>query len=189
MMRIGILAVQGAFVEHQHALEQCGASSFLIRQSRDLQTDMDALILPGGESTTMEKLLPDLHLFAPILAQIQAGLPVWGTCAGLILLAQNVIDGQVCFGTMHITAKRNAYGRQLGSFQTTATWRGLGPIPMVFIRAPYIESTEDTVTPLAYVDKKLVAAREGNQLVTAFHPELTTDLQVHQYFLQMVQSK
>ena len=155
MAAIGILALQGAFAEHAAMLDRLGAEHFEIRQRRDLERSMDGLILPGGESTAMKKLLDALDLFHPLQSRIQEGLPVFGTCAGLILLAQQVEGGTPCFGTMDITARRNAYGRQLGSF-------------------------------FAQVDGRIVAARLGNQLAAAFHPELSDDLSVHRYFLNML---
>ena len=137
-MAIGILALQGAFAEHETMLDRLGAAWFEIRQKRDLEKPLDGLILPGGESTVMGKLLRDLDLFETLQEKIRAGLPVYGTCAGLILLADQVEGGIPCFATMDLTAKRNAYGRQLGSFHTVAQMEGVGEIPMTFIRAPYI---------------------------------------------------
>ena len=134
----------------------------------------------------MGKLLRDLDLYEPLRAKIQGGLPVYGTCAGLILLAETVDGGVPCFATMDIAVKRNAYGRQLGSFYTEAEFQGLGKIPMTFIRAPYIAAAGPKAQVLAEVDGRIVAARQGNQLVTAFHPELSDDLSVHQYFLDML---
>ena len=128
----------------------------------------------------------ECDLYEPILENIKEGLPVYGTCAGLILLAEKVEDGKPALGTMNIKAKRNAYGRQLGSFYTEAEFKGIGKIPMTFIRAPYIAEVYEGAEVLAEVDGKVVAARQGNQLVTAFHPELNEDLSVHQYFLDMV---
>ena len=167
-------------------LEKLGADWFEIRQPRDLDRPFDGLILPGGESTTMGKLLRDLDLYEPLRAKIQGGLPVYGTCAGLILLAETVDGGVPCFATMDIAVKRNAYGRQLGSFYTEADFQGLGKVPMTFIRAPYIAAAGPKAQVLAEVDGHIVAARQGNQLVTAFHPELSDDLSVHQYFLNML---
>ena len=184
-MRIGILALQGAFVEHAAMLDRLGVEHFEIRQRRDIGRSFDGLILPGGESTVMRKLLHDLDLFAPLQQQIREGLPVFGTCAGLILLAKSVEGGTPCFETMDISVLRNAYGRQLGSFAANGVFKGLGSIPMTFIRAPYISSSEGAEI-LAVVDGKAVAARQGNMLVTAFHPELTDDTSVHGYFLDMV---
>lgn len=184
-MAIGILALQGAFVEHAAMLDRLGADHFEIRQRKDLDQPLDGLILPGGESTVMRKLLHDLDLFDPLLAQIQAGLPVFGTCAGLILLAKSVEGGAPCFETMDISVKRNAYGRQLGSFYAEETCKGIGAIPMTFIRAPYIEAAGPSAEVLAEVDGHIVAAKQGRQLVTAFHPELSSDLSVHRYFLEL----
>lgn len=185
-MTVAVLALQGAFAEHEAMLEKLGAEWFEIRQAKDLDRPFDGLILPGGESTTMGKLLRDLDLYEPLKAKIQAGLPVYGTCAGLILLAQEVEGGVPCFGTMDISVKRNAYGRQLGSFYTEAEMTGVGTVPMTFIRAPYIAAAGPKAQVLAEVDGHIVAARQGNQLVTAFHPELSEDLSVHKYFLDML---
>lgn len=185
-MTIAILALQGAFAEHAATLDRLGVDHFEIRQPRDLERPFDGLILPGGESTVMGKLLRDLELFEPLRERIAAGLPVFGTCAGLILLAKEVDGGTTCFATMDIAVKRNAYGRQLGSFYTEAECKGVGTVPMTFIRAPYIESVWGGAEVLATVDGNIVAARQGNQLVTAFHPELSSDLSVHRYFLHTV---
>ena len=186
-MTVAILALQGAFIEHAAMLDRLGAAHFEIRQRRDLDRPFDGLILPGGESTVMGKLLRDLGLFAPLRARIVSGLPVFGTCAGLILLAKSVDGGAPCFATMDISVKRNAYGRQLGSFYTEADCKGLGSIPMTFIRAPYIETVSGDAQVLAEADGNLVAARQGNQLVTAFHPELSDDLRVHRFFLELIE--
>lgn len=188
-MTVAILALQGAFAEHAATLDRLGVEHFEIRQPRDLERPFDGLILPGGESTVMGKLLRDLELFEPLRARIAAGLPVFGTCAGLILLAKEVDGGVPCFATMDISVKRNAYGRQLGSFYTEAPCKGVGTVPMTFIRAPYIASVSGTTQVLATVDGNIVAAQQGNQLVTAFHPELSEDLAVHSYFLQMIVQK
>lgn len=186
-MTVAILALQGAFAEHAAMLDLLGAAHFEIRQRRDLDRSFDGLILPGGESTAMRKLLHDLDLFAPLRARIQAGLPVFGTCAGLILLAKEVDGGEPCFATMDIAARRNAYGRQLGSFYAEEAFDGLGRVPMTFIRAPYIAAVSGSAAALATVSGKIVAAQQGNQLVTAFHPELTDDTRVHELFLQMLE--
>ena len=185
-MAVAILALQGAFVEHAAMLDRLGADHFEIRQKRDLERPFDALILPGGESTTMRKLLRDLDLFEPLRARIEEGLPVFGTCAGLILLAKQVEGGEPCFATMDITVRRNAYGRQLGSFHAEEAFKGLGRVPMTFIRAPYIASVTGSAEALATVDGNIVAARQNHQLVTAFHPELTDNTRVHELFLQML---
>ena len=178
-MNIAILALQGAFAEHEQKLHKLGVETFQVRNLEDWQRHKDGLIIPGGESTAIMKIMKDENLFEPIKKAIEEGLPVFGTCAGLILLDDEHL------GTMNIKAKRNAYGRQLGSFSTTDTFKGIGPIPMTFIRAPYIESVGEGVEVLSEVDGHIVAARQGKQLVTAFHPELDSDLRVHEYFLKM----
>lgn len=186
-MVIAVLAVQGSFFEHEQILEKLGVEYFEIRRKVDLDKYFDGLILPGGESTTMGKLLKELDIFDTLQKKIADGLPVYGTCAGMILLANNLSnDKNVYFGTMDITVKRNAYGRQLGSFETVSDVKGIGEVPMVFIRAPYIESVGEGVDVLATVNGNIVAARQGNQLATSFHPELTDDTSVHQYFLNMI---
>lgn len=184
-MTVAVLALQGAFLEHEQMLEKLGADYFEIRQKKDLDRPFDALILPGGESTVMRKLLLELDIYDTLKEKIISRMPVFGTCAGLILLSDEVEAGVPCFGTMNITAKRNAYGRQLGSFHTDADFGGLGQVPMTFIRAPYIAEAGGDVKILAEVDGKIVAARQGRQLVTAFHPELDGDTRIHEYFLNM----
>lgn len=186
MVMVAILALQGAFIEHEHSLDELGVDHFEIRQKADLDRPFDALIIPGGESTVIGKLLRDLEILSPLRDRIEKGLPVFGTCAGLIVLAKNVIGGVPSIATMDITVKRNAYGRQLGSFYTEDGFDGLGDIPMTFIRAPYIDSVGEGVEILSEVGGRIVAARQGRQLVTAFHPELTDDLSVHRYFLEEV---
>lgn len=189
-MKIAILAVQGAFAEQEKMLEQLQADYFEIRQKKDLEQSFDGLILPGGESTVMGKLLRELDLYEALKAKIQSGLPVLGTCAGLILLAEKIEGAQQChFGTMPIHVKRNAYGRQLGSFRTTNVFSGIGKVPMTFIRAPYITQVEQGVNVLATVQGNIVAARYRNQLGISFHPELEHDTSVHQYFVQMVKHR
>lgn len=188
-MRIAVLALQGAFAEHRQMLARLGAGSFEVRQAADWLQPKDGLIIPGGESTTQLKLLTDLGLAEPVREAIAGGLPVYGTCAGLILLAKEV-EGEDYdrLSTMDIAVRRNAYGRQTGSFATVADFRGVGRVPMTFIRAPYIERVWGGAQALATVDGHIVAAREGNQLVTAFHPELNDDTRVHAYFLKMVEA-
>ena len=178
-MTIAILALQGAFAEHQQMLERLGVESFFIRNLADWKKHKDGLIIPGGESTAMMKIISDDHLLEPVREAILDGLPVFGTCAGLIMLDNEHL------GTMNIRVKRNAYGRQLGSFHTTANFKGIGDVPMTFIRAPYIEEARGNVEILSEVDGHIVAARQGNQLVTAFHPELDNNTQIHEYFLAM----
>ena len=186
-MRMAVLSLQGAFIEHERMLRSLGADVFEVRELADWHQLKDGLVLPGGESTTQAKLLGDLNRLDPIRADIEAGLPVFGTCAGLILLAKD-IEGKPerRLATMDISARRNAYGRQLGSFHTEAEMEGVGRIPMTFIRAPYIEGVSGSAKALATVDGHIVAARQGNQLVTAFHPELDTDTRVHAYFMDMM---
>ena len=184
-MKIGVLALQGAFIEHEKKIIECGAEAFEIRQRCDIECSFDGLILPGGESTVMGKLLHELDLIQPVRERILSGMPVMGTCAGMIILAEHIAeDDTVHIGTMGITARRNAYGRQLGSFHTTAQFKGIGEIPMTFIRAPYIEDNS-TAEILAEVDGKAVAAQENNQLALAFHPELDDSVAVHEYFLKI----
>ena len=190
-MRIAVLALQGAFVEHRRMLDKCHAESFEIRQLADWNQEKDGIIIPGGESTTMAKLLDNLQLLQPIREAIMQGLPAFGTCAGLIMLAKRIDDKPLQrIATMDIYARRNAYGRQLGSFSTTGTFTGIAKqIPMTFIRAPYIESVSNDTEILSIVDGKIVAAKQGNQLVTAFHPELNDDTSVHSYFLKMIKKE
>ena len=185
-MTIAILAMQGAFLEHGQMLDRLGVEHFEIRKKEDLNRHFDGLILPGGESTVMRKLLIELDIYDTLKQKIEDGLPVFGTCAGLILLAERVEDGVPCFGTMNILAKRNAYGRQLGSFHTDAEFDGLGQVPMTFIRAPYIESVKPGVEVLAEVDGHIVAVKYQNQIALAFHPELSDDTRIHQMFLDMI---
>ncbi|MGN0293635.1 MAG: pyridoxal 5'-phosphate synthase glutaminase subunit PdxT [Lachnospiraceae bacterium] len=187
-MTIAILALQGAFAEHAHVLDRLGVNHFEIRQRKDLDRRFDALIIPGGESTVISKLLRESDMLETVRERILKGMPVFGTCAGLILLAREVENDRSCLDTMNIRVRRNAYGRQLGSFYTEQEFKGLGVIPMTFIRAPYIAGVWDGAEILARVDGKIVAARQGNQLVTSFHPELTENTKVHQYFLHMIET-
>ena len=205
-MRIAVLALQGAFIEHEQMLQRLGVETFQIRQLKDWQQPKDGLILPGGESTVQMRLLSQLGLHEPIREAILGGLPVFGTCAGMILLSKGYL------GTMDILVRRNAYGRQLGSFHTVGTVEGIGKdlvrrnaygrqlgsfhtvgtvegigkdLPMTFIRAPYIETVlSDACIPMASIDGHIVAARQGNQLAAAFHPELDCDPRIHQFFLE-----
>lgn len=185
--RIGVLAVQGAFIEHVQMLSQIGADAFEIRQLKDLDGPFDGLVLPGGESTVQGKLLKDLGLFLPLQKRIQEGMPVLGTCAGLILLAKTLSnDSASYFGTLPVTVQRNAYGRQLGSFFVEEEMDGVGKIPMTFIRAPFVESVREGVQILARVENRIVAVRYKNQLAISFHPELNADERLHRHFLTMV---
>ena len=179
-MKIAVLALQGAFIEHEQMLQRLGVETFEVRQLKDWQQPKDGLILPGGESTVQMRLLKELGLFEPIRQAILNGLPVLGTCAGMILLSEGRL------GTMDFHVRRNAYGRQLGSFHTTGSIVGVGEaVPMTFIRAPYIE---EVMSPdchaIATIDGHIVAARQGNQLATTFHPELDDDMRLHRYFLE-----
>lgn len=190
-MRIGVLALQGAFIEHEKILEKIGVETFEIRKKSDLSNavsdkSIDGLIIPGGESTTIGKLLHDLDLFDDIKKLISDGLPAFGTCAGLILLAKKIEnDDRVHLSLMDIKVKRNAYGRQLGSFFTENEFKHVGKVPMTFIRAPYITEVGENVEILSEVDGNTVAAKENNILVTSYHPELNDDLRVHKFFIDM----
>ena len=188
IMKIGVLALQGAFEEHIKKLNELSVDAFEIRQPKDLDEMPDGLIIPGGESTVMSKLLDDLDIRHKILEYAASGMPVFGTCAGLILMSKQTGDARCDgLGLIDCTAKRNAYGRQLGSFSHIGDFKGIGKIPMTFIRAPYI-SRSDGAEILAEVNGKAVAARQDNMLATAFHPELTSDTSVHSYFLDIVRS-
>lgn len=186
MSGVGVLAVQGAFIEHETVLADLGAECFEIRKAADLDRRPDALVIPGGESTVMGKLVRDLGMFDRLRSMILDGIPVFGTCAGMIMLAEEVEGGITHLGTMPISVKRNAYGRQLGSFSATAPFADMGEIPLEFIRAPAVSSISEGVEVLASVDSVPVAVRFGNQMATAFHPELTSDRTVHRYFLAMI---
>lgn len=188
-MRIGVLALQGAFVEHISKLQKLGVDNIELRQRKDICENLDGLILPGGESTAMRKLLIELDLLEPLKAMIAEGMPVFGTCAGMILLAKEISDGDSpCFGTLDITVKRNAYGRQLSSFRCKDRFLDK-EIEMPFIRAPYAERVDKIVTILAEHDNKIVAVRQDNQLAAAFHPELTDDMTVYEYFLDLIEKR
>lgn len=186
-MIIGVLALQGAFIEHINILKSLNIDCFEVRNKNDLNKKMDGIILPGGESTVISKLLRELDMFYLLKDKIENGLPVFGTCAGMILLAKEVSnDSNVHLGTLNIKVKRNAYGRQTGSFYTINRFADFDDIDMVFIRAPYIEEVGEGVEILSIVDSKIVAARYKNQLVTSFHPELTKNTRVHEYFINMI---
>lgn len=189
-MRIGVLSLQGGFIEHISMLKALNVDAFEIRNTAHLAGQMDGLILPGGESTVIGKLLDETELFQPLSAKIKEGLPIFGTCAGMILLANSIENEPSKYlSSIGITVRRNAYGRQLGSFQTEDVFSGIGVIPMTFIRAPYIASMDKDVHMLAQVDGKIVAAESRNILVTSFHPELTADLKVHKYFLDKIRNQ
>ena len=189
-MKIAVLAVQGAFIEHERKLEVLGASCVELRKAEDLNQSYDGLVLPGGESTVQGKLLRELGMFDTIRKQIKEGLPVLATCAGMILLADSLEgDAMVHLQTVPMTVKRNAYGRQLGSFHTETEFKGIGEIPMTFIRAPYVADVSDGVEVLAVVQDRIVAVRYGKQMALAFHPELDEDERVHREFLRMGEGK
>ena len=201
MTRIGVLALQGDFREHMRAVERLGAEARAVRLPKDLD-GVDGLILPGGESTVMGKLMVEYKLDQPLRAVIHDGLPTWGTCAGLILLARetdNALLGQPLLATMNIRVRRNAFGSQRESFETDLSIPVLGeqPYHAVFIRAPMVESVGADVEVLARLEEKLsgvtgagaaniIAVRQGVLLGTAFHPEVTDDLRFHDYFLGVV---
>ncbi len=171
-------------------MQALGADCVEIRRRAQFTDGLDCIILPGGESTVQGKLLREEGLLEPVRAAIMGGLPVFGTCAGLILLARELSnDENVYLGTMDVCVRRNAYGRQLGSFRCDADIKGIGSFPAVFIRAPYIEQAGAGVDVLAAVNGKIVAARQGNMLATAFHPELTGDLRVHALFCGMARGR
>lgn len=186
-MKVGILAVQGAFAEHEQMLDQLGMDFIELRQEADVHEKYDAIILPGGESTVQGKLLKELNMFDRIRQQIVGGMPVLATCAGLILLAEEMSNDKAHhIGTLPAVVKRNAYGRQLGSFSVEGEIKGLGTFPMRFIRAPYIEAVYKDTEVLASVNNNIVMVRSGNQLAMSFHPELTADTRIHEMFLKMM---
>lgn len=203
-----VLAVQGAFIEHERRLEELGCRCVELRQAHDLAQPFDRLVLPGGESTVQAKLLHELGMFEPLRERIAGGMPVLATCAGLILLAQAIENAPAThFATLPVTVRRNAYGRQLGSFTAQAPWQGsaacgdaergeaphsdagASPLPMTFIRAPKIVEVGPDVEVLASVDddagRSPAAVRHGNQVACAFHPELDTDPRIHRLFLEL----
>jgi pyridoxal 5'-phosphate synthase pdxT subunit len=189
-MKIGVLALQGGFRPHAEALGALGAEAFEVRLPGELD-GADAMVLPGGESTTMGRLLRSSELLEPLAERLAAGLPVLGTCAGLILLASEVLDGrpdQPVLGAIDLTVRRNAHGRQRDSFEAPLEMEGLagGAFPGVFIRAPSIERVGKDVEVLARLGDEPVAARQGGVMVCAFHPELSGDLRLHQRFLSEV---
>lgn len=191
MLRIGVLALQGAFIEHEQMLRRLGAEPVEVRLPAHLE-GLHGLILPGGESTTVGKLAVAYGLLEPLQRRAREGFPTWGTCAGMILLARESVDGvtgQPLIGGMDITVRRNAFGRQVDSFETDIDVPVLGPPPFhgVFIRAPLIEDVGSGVTVLARLadNGSIVAARQNHLLATAFHPELTADTRFHEYFLTL----
>ena len=186
-MQVGVLALQGAFREHQRALEKCGAAARQVRKPEELK-GLDRLVIPGGESTVMGKLMGEFNLLEPIKGLAAEGMPVFGTCAGLIMLAKRIRQGrQTSLALMDMEVERNAFGRQVDSFEADLSVAGLGerPLRAVFIRAPYITVADDGVEVLALYGDKIVCARQGPFLACAFHPELTDDLRLHRFFLTL----
>ncbi|MEY3893416.1 MAG: hypothetical protein RIR78_194 [Actinomycetota bacterium] len=190
-MKIGVLALQGDFREHLIAAKTAGHAALTVRRPEEL-AEVDALILPGGESTTIAQLARTFELFNPIKKRISEGMPTYGSCAGMILLADRIIDGaagQETFGGIDMTARRNAFGRQVDSFESDVDFQG-SALHAVFIRAPWVEDVSSRVQVLAEVKTtegmRAVAVRQGHLLATSFHPELTGDLRVHRYFFDQV---
>ena len=190
-MKIGVLALQGDVREHERALEAAGATAARVRRLAELD-DVDALIVPGGESTTIGKLLDRFELLEPVSERAAAGMPLWGTCAGLILMARDVTgkeDAPHRFGVLDVTVTRNAYGRQTESFETDLDVAGLDePYRAVFIRAPVIESSGPEVEVLATFDGKPVLVRSGSLMASSFHPEMTADCRVHEMFVDLAKA-
>lgn len=183
-MKIGVLAVQGAFIEHKAMLEELGCQVAELRSQSDI-VNLDGLVFPGGESTVQGKLVRDLEMFDKLKNMIQRGIPVLATCAGTILLAEKICnDNKVHFQTLPVTVQRNAYGRQLGSFRTVSDFGEMKNIPMTFIRAPVIMEAEKDVKILSVVEKKIVAVEYKNQIGLSFHPELDSDTRIIEYFLK-----
>ncbi len=186
-MKVGVLALQGDFREHIKASQDCGHTAIEVRRESEL-SQVDALILPGGESTTIIHLAQNFDLYQPIKSAITQGLPVYGSCAGMILLADRIIDGiegQKSFGGLDITVRRNAFGRQVDSFESELTFNGEA-MHAVFIRAPWVEEVGPDVQVLSTAADHPVAVRQGSLLATSFHPELTQDLAVHRYFFEEI---
>ncbi len=187
-MTVAVLALQGAFAEQADAFRRVGAQTFEIREKKDLARPFDALVLPGGESTVQGKLLHELGLFKPLQERIREGLPVFATCAGLILLAEELEnDPVVWFGALRVCVRRNAYGRQLGSFFTRGDCAGETDVPMSFIRAPSIERVGKGVEILSTFEGKATAVRQGAIFAFTYHPELSDDVRVFKRFLSEVQ--
>lgn len=186
-MKVGVLALQGDFREHIATVQSLGHSTVAIRRPEELAS-VDALIFPGGESTTISLLAQSYQLFAPIQSAIKNGLPVYGSCAGMILLADRILDGakdQKTFGGIDMTVRRNAFGRQVESFESEISFSGT-TLQAVFIRAPWVEDVSASVEVLATVEGHPVAVRQGKLLATSFHPELTSDGAVHRYFFDEI---
>jgi 5'-phosphate synthase pdxT subunit len=193
---LGVLALQGDVREHLAALAECDVIARPVRRPGEV-AEVDALIIPGGESTTMSKLAVEFEVFEPIRERLRDGMPAFGTCAGMIMLADEVLDGrpdQRSFGGLAIQVRRNAFGRQVDSFESPVEIAGIddGPVTAVFIRAPWVEKVTGDVEVLGQVgdgpEARIVAVRQGNLLATSFHPELTGDLRLHRLFVDMVQA-
>ena len=193
---VGVLALQGDVREHLAALAECDVIARPVRRPGEV-AEIDALIIPGGESTTMSKLAQDFEVFDPIQARLRDGMPAYGTCAGMIMLADEVLDGrpdQRSFGGLALQVRRNAFGRQVDSFESQVEIDGIegGPVTAVFIRAPWVEKVTGEVEVLGQVgdgpEARIVAVRQGNLLATSFHPELTGDLRLHRLFVDMVRA-
>ena len=194
---IGVLALQGDVREHVRALEAAGARAVAVRRPEELE-GLDGVVIPGGESTTIAKLARTFEVLEPLRARIKAGLPAYGSCAGMILLAEGLQDAaadQETLGGLDVLVRRNAFGRQVDSFESEVEWAGLpgGPVHAVFIRAPWVERVGPEVEVLARVeggeaDGRIVAVRQGNLVATSFHPELTGDDRVHRYFVELVRA-
>nr|WP_155339412.1 pyridoxal 5'-phosphate synthase glutaminase subunit PdxT [Acrocarpospora corrugata] len=187
-VKIGVLALQGDVREHLDALAEAGAAGFPVRRPEELDA-ADALVIPGGESTTIWKLATAFELLEPLRMRIKAGLPAYGSCAGMIMLADRIeggVEGQQTLGGIDMVVRRNAFGRQVDSFEADLDFAGRGPLRAVFIRAPWVESVAADVEVLARAGDRIVAVRQGPLLATSFHPELTGDARVHSYFVEMV---
>ncbi|WP_244834052.1 pyridoxal 5'-phosphate synthase glutaminase subunit PdxT [Clostridium sp. BJN0001] len=190
-MKIGVLAFQGGVIEHINQIKALGYDAVYVKKEEDLK-DIDGIILPGGESTTIGKLLNITGLMDPLREKIKEGMPVWGTCAGMILLAKGIEEEKKEYlSVMNIKVRRNAYGRQISSFRTEKKIDKVTdkPIELVFIRAPFITEIGDNVEVLYKLDGNIVAARENNILVSSFHPELTKDLSFLKYFVSIIENK
>ncbi len=195
MTTIGVLALQGDVREHLRMLAVCGARAVPVRRTRELD-EVDALVIPGGESTTMVKLAAAFELLEPLRKRVADGMPAYGSCAGMIMLADRIVDGapgQETIGGLDVEVRRNAFGRQVESFEEDIPLAGLpgGPVRAVFIRAPWVESAGAGVQVLGMVEAgpgagRIVAVRQRGLLATSFHPELTGDLRVHRYFVDLV---
>lgn len=192
MKTIGVLALQGSVEEHVRVLDKIEGVGVISVKSLDQLEHIDGLIIPGGESTTMGKLLNEFKLMEPLRERVEKGMPIWGTCAGMILLAKEIVDDNVAhIGMMNISVRRNAYGSQLDSFKTEifSDKVSVDKIPAVFIRAPWVEEVGDDVEVLAVYEGRIVAVKQKNILATSFHPELTDDISFHKYFANMIVDK